>query len=83
MDKATKVAAEKYPHGKFDGEVGDSLRAACAVGYMQAQKDLALTWEDVTDIHNLISEVMSLGPFPNIETFYTIVLKRFNEQRKK
>ena len=39
MDKATKVAVEKYPHGTFDGEIGDSLRAACAVGYMQAQKD--------------------------------------------
>ena len=39
MDKATKVAVEKYPHGTFDGEVGDSLRAACAVGYMQAEKD--------------------------------------------
>ena len=40
MDKATKVAVEKYPHGTFDGELGDSLRAACAVGYMQAQKDV-------------------------------------------
>ncbi len=39
MDKATKVAVEKYPHGTFDGEIGDSLRAACAVGYMQAEKD--------------------------------------------
>lgn len=40
MDKATKVAVEKYPHGTFDGELGDSLRAACAVGYIQAEKDI-------------------------------------------
>lgn len=40
MDKAAKVAVEKYPHGTFNGELGDSLRAACAVGYMQAEKDL-------------------------------------------
>lgn len=40
MDKAAKVAVEKYPHGTFDGEIGDSLRAACAVGYMQAEKDM-------------------------------------------
>lgn len=40
MDKATKVAVEKYPHGLFDGELGDSLRAACAIGYMQAEKDI-------------------------------------------
>lgn len=44
MDKATKVAIEKYPHGTFDGEIGDSLRAACVVGYMQAEKDLAMSY---------------------------------------
>ena len=57
MDKATKVAVEKYPHVTFDGEIGDSLRAACAVGYMQAQKDLALTKEDVRAIFNLVREL--------------------------
>lgn len=41
MNKAEKIAVEKYPHGTFDGELGDSLRAACAVGYMQAERDLA------------------------------------------
>ena len=47
MDKATKVSVEKYPHGKFDGVLGDSLRAACAIGYMQAEKDLG--WHSVKD----------------------------------
>jgi hypothetical protein len=82
MDKATKIAVEKYPHGTFDGEIGDSLRAACAVGYMQAEKDLALTWKDMRWIHN-IAEQLAL----NMDTFekpiYEEVLRRFNEQRKK
>lgn len=77
MDKATKVSVEKYPHGTFDGELGDSLRAACAIGYMQAEKDLALTCEDVAYI---------------VDTFYIVegsvkekceeVLRRFNEYKK-
>lgn len=77
MDKATKVAVEKYPHGTFDGELGDSLRSACAVGYMQDEKDLALTCEDVAYI---------------VDTFYGVegsvkekceeVLRRFNEYKK-
>lgn len=89
MDKATKVAVEKYPHGTFDGPLGDSLRAACAVGYMQAQKDLALTWEDVKKIEDLCMEVTTL--FASVgrnkvilePPFYEEVLRRFNEQRKK
>lgn len=88
MDRATKVAVEKYPHGKFDGEVGDSLRAACAVGYMQAEKDLALTPEDIKRIVDLYDECLSLTfeegkPAYESEDFYAEVLRRFLEQRKK
>lgn len=74
MDKATKVAVEKYPHGTFDGELGDSLRAACAVGYMQAEKDLALTPEDIVVLINLYEYGKAQG--------WTVeeVLSRFNER---
>lgn len=41
MTRAEQAAVEKYPHGTFDGELGDSLRAACAVGYYKAERDLA------------------------------------------
>ena len=77
MDKATKVAVEKYPRGIFDGELGDSLRAACAVGYLHAEKDLALTPEDVVVITTLYECGKVRG--------WTIeeVLRRFNEQREK
>ena len=47
MDKAIQVAVEKFPHGLFDGEVGDSMRAACAIGYMQAERDLG--WHSVNE----------------------------------
>lgn len=85
MDKATKVAVEKYPHGTFDGEIGDSLRAACAVGYMQAQKDLALTWIDIRNILSIAREVEDENddcPLLKSELCDEI-LKRFNEQKKK
>jgi hypothetical protein len=54
MDKATKVAVEKYPHGKFDGELGDAMRAACAIGYMQAERDLG--WHSVKEMLPPIDE---------------------------
>ena len=60
MDKATKVAVEKYPHGTFDGELGDSLRAACAVGYMQAEKDLLQSGKVLSqEHHQSIMETLS------------------------
>lgn len=85
MDKATKVAVEKYPHGKFDGELGDSLRAACAIGYMHAEKDLALTLEDIVRLDCLIMRMVGEGYNDGYKTrtFYEEVLRRFNEQRKK
>ena len=51
MNKAEQTALEMYPHKVFDNivgcEVGDSLRAACIVGYHQAEKntiELACEW---------------------------------------
>lgn len=88
MDKATKVAVEKYPHGTFDGEIGDSLRAACAVGYMQAEKDLALTLKDLELLHTFLCAVKNnkqgCFTFTRLsDEQYQEVLRRFNEQRKK
>lgn len=36
MNKAQKLAVEKFPHNKFPGEMGDSLRFAFVVGYIAA-----------------------------------------------
>lgn len=72
MDRATKVAVEKYPHGTFDGELGDSLRAACAIGYMHAEKDV---WER---IEKYLSE-------RNPTDYATVgwILKNIEEYKKK
>lgn len=93
MDRAAKVALKMYPLDKFDGEIGDSMRAACFVGYAQAMYDLTLTWEDVKNLDHLLHDAdfengraESLGKeilFDGDEGFYGKVLKRFNEQRKK
>ena len=84
MDKATKVAVEKYPHGTFDGELGDSLRAACAVGYMQAEKDLALTWEDMRTIASIFHSMMAdMTVDDSVEDRYKEVLHRFQEYKNK
>lgn len=92
MDKATKVAVEKYPHGTFDGPLGDSLRAACAVGYMQAEKDLALSWEDIQTILNIEndifheccdSNILIINKYPKGEYYYGEILRRFQELKNK
>lgn len=88
-EAAIKVAVKKYPHGMFDGEIGDSLRAACAVGYMQAVQDIALTWENVEKLVDLYEDVYcdfscdGRGGYTNTKEHYEEVLRRFNEQRKK
>lgn len=40
MTRAEQAAVEKYPHGTFDGELGDSLRYAFIAGYNKAEKEL-------------------------------------------
>ena len=55
-------------------------------GYELAEKDLALTWEDIADIVILADTVLDgheeewkkLGP----EAYYTAVLKAYNDARK-
>ena len=88
MDKATRVAIEKYPHSKFEGTLGDSLRAACAVGYMQAEKDSALTVHDIFIIHSQIyavqnnkTGVFTMRKMPDEQ--YQEILDKFNEWRNK
>lgn len=68
---------------------GSDIEQAAMDGYEQAEKDLALTWEDVKKIEDLCMEVATL--FASIgrnkvilePPFYEEVARRFNEQRKK
>ena len=81
MDKSIQVAVKKYPHGTFDGEIGDSLRAACAVGYMQAKKDLALTGEDIRNISKILHQLEAEDWC--LELIFDEAARIFNEQREK
>lgn len=42
MTPAEQFAVNTYPHDTFPGEFGDSLRAACAVGFVAGQKENGL-----------------------------------------
>lgn len=65
------------------------LMSAAQRGYEQAEKDLALTWEDIKKIDSLSMEVttlfVSIGRNKDIleRPYYEEVARRFNEQRKK
>ena len=65
-------------------------------GYMQAEKDLALTWEDLQTINGLFYQVDTENsaardddlieqdlPFPYGQKFYEEVLRRFREMKNK
>jgi hypothetical protein len=57
-------------------------------GYHQAEKDLELTWEDMQNIRNIITEMMvesytRNSSWPTHEEFSKETLKRFNKLKGK
>lgn len=66
----------------------EEIEAAYIAGYHQAEKDNALTWEDVQTICKIESEVDAqyckdgVYSIP-IDDVYKEVLRRFNEERNK
>lgn len=65
------------------------LRRAFLHGYEQAEKDLALTWEDIQRIHEITDELVErmeaqiIEPyFRNEQTFYEEALRRFAETKQ-
>lgn len=96
MDKATQKSIEwqKANHpmaigGDAFADIVDSFNVnpAFVAGYKEAEKDLALTWEDMATIDSLITEVSNSYAVGNYdhdgerEHFYGEVLKRFKETR--
>jgi len=61
------------------------LMCAAQKGYEQAEKDLALTWEDVNLIDSILIDMQDEGVerHGGLRQYYEEALKRFNEQRKK
>ena len=84
-----QLALERLP--KSDDAVVEARRAIkreiFCQGYKAAEKDLALTWEDIRLIDELMLSVgernLREGNNPSDEQKYTEILKLFNEQRKK
>ena len=60
---------------QFDGY---DIKNAYIDGYEQAEKDLELTWEDISDIIEIHEDVLEMESCENI---YMEVLKRFKEKR--
>jgi hypothetical protein len=80
MTKAEKKALEKYPANKTVFDKYEKQRYAFICGYIQAEKDLELTWEDINDIIRIYEDVLEtkLG-----EDIYIETLNRFNKLKGK
>lgn len=98
MSKRAKEKAERIANGimiSVQGKTGRvvyntkeksfthyELMCAAQKGYEQAEKDLALTWEDVQLIWQLCDIVNEERPtLCGSHDFFTEVLKRYNEKR--
>ena len=86
MTRAEQRALKAYPH--YTAENLDDVikaRKLFAKGYSQAEKDLALTWEDIKEIQRLLDVVWSeqeiTAPIDE-DTIYKEVLRRFNKAKE-
>lgn len=82
-NRAEQRALEAYPNESFvSEEYADMCRSFFIEGYEQAEKDLALTWEDVQllDFYAMECQVEeSKGrKFNSSQEFFEEVLRRFN-----
>lgn len=79
MNKAEKTALEKYPAEKSVFDKCEKQRYAYICGYIQAEKDNELTWEDLKTLDYISDDVYAecdVGLFDEKE-YYQEVLKRF------
>lgn len=93
MSKAEKRALEAYPISRlpfFPGSVAsydtnEERRMIYEEGYEQAEKDLALTWEDIQTIDNIVVDMAHNTDWPlrGQEVFYTEVLNRFSKIKEE
>lgn len=87
--RAEQAALKAYPEKWFRDIDGDSYdtnrreRITFTEAYEQAEKDLALTADDIARISGILCNVYEEAPPGNPQTFYKEVLRRFNEWREK
>jgi hypothetical protein len=82
--RAEQKALEAYPvlFSERDGYPSPmpDRRNAFVKGYEQAEKDLALTWEDIRAIDELLTLVYDPD---NEKDYYTRVLEEFNKRMQE
>ena len=77
MSKAEQRALEKYPANKTVFDKYEKQRYAFICGYIQAEKDLELTWEDIKTIDKLLNQCVDCN------NPYQEVLKRFKDFKER
>ena len=87
MTKAEERALEAYPNEHFvDHTYAEMCRGFYEEGYEQAEKDLALTWEDIKLVNRILWDLYSEGydcdSEEQDETRFKEALKRFKEAKK-
>ena len=83
MSKAKERAKERYWLEPNNIETQEKY-AAYVEGYEQAEKDLALTWEDINKIEIIIKDVYRDYPHGiEVKQFGVEVLNRFNKLKEK
>ena len=85
MKRAEEEALKAYPPRSIAANYDTiNRRDAFEYGYLKAEKDLALTWEDIREICTLSVLVeFDLGRNITDERHYIEVLNRFNKQKGK
>lgn len=82
MSKAEEFAYSKYPKSK-KGVLYDLARNSIIQGYHQAEKDMELSWEDISRIINIDQQVcgtMGISDYiHNHQQAMEEVLKRFKD----
>ena len=90
MTKAEQAALEAYPHYTAEN-LDDVIKARkfFAKGYEKAEKNLALTWEDIKKISRILDIMVDddlKGEIPKEwgeEEYYEEVLRRFNKVKEE
>ena len=63
MSKAEEAALKAFPRDKFANDFGkriifNDMRDGFIIGYEQAEKDLALTWQDIRRIVKIADDLL-------------------------
>ena len=91
MSKAEERALETYPQVPGTVDIYEAERDAYTFGYEQAEKDLAMTWEDVKRIVEIADKLCPYTSkdiaefqenFQTEKAYYKRVLEEFNDGRK-